>query len=170
MMEEKSPTADLAQIVAFKETKIAHRCVGNIVEVDPATKIVRVDFEGNPYKRPLQAMLGRPFMLEDLTKALDYVLDVRLDFEDRNAAKPIITDIYYSIMNDHRPEEAFVDRDIVIKGRRIILEGNDKIVIKSGGAVTVYDAKSDGCVTKAKNVSSTATQTNRIRGGNINLN
>jgi len=143
---------------------MAYDCVGTITKIEQDT--VYVDFKGNSFGTPLAAKLGSPFTLSDLKKALDHVLDVKLKFEDNDMEKPVITDIFYSIIRDELP----VLQDMHIKGRQVILEGETMVVIKCGNVSTTFSAKDGRLVSEAVDIRSEAVYTNEIKGASIQLN
>ena len=150
---------------------VSGNCVGRISHIDPDTRVVYVDYSGNPSGGLLPAKLGRPFTLKDLEKAIDYVLDVKLEFENNNPATPVITNVYYSILdNTSEDMEDKEPGDIHIKGKRIIIEGETEIVIKSGGVSTTYAAQDGKLVSKAVDIISEALHNNKVRGASIKLN
>ena len=147
---------------------VSGNCVGRISHIDPDTRVVYVDYSGNPSGGLLPAKLGRPFTLKDLEKAIDYVLDVKLEFENNNPATPVITNVYYSILDN--TSEDMEPGDIHIKGKRIIIEGETEIVIKSGDVSTTYAAQGGKLVSKAVDIISEALHNNKVRGASIKLN
>ena len=147
---------------------VSGNCVGRISHIDPDTRVVYVDYSGNPSGALLPAKLGRPFTLKDLEKAIDYVLDVKLEFENNNPATPVITNVYYSILDN--TSEDMEPGDIHIKGKRIIIEGETEIVIKSGDVSTTYAAQGGKLVSKAVDIISEALHNNKVRGASIKLN
>lgn len=143
--------------------------VGWISDFDKQKNVVFVDFDGNPFGRPLQAKLGRPFHLKDLTTAQNRAQEVRLDFENQNLALPIISDIYYSIFDGTLSNQS-EELDIHLQGKRVVIEASQEVVIKSGSATTRYMAKGGKIKEQATYISSNAMVSNKIKGGNISLN
>lgn len=145
---------------------VEYDCVGKLSHIDKETKAVYVDFKGNLSGSPILAKLGRPFTLIDLEKAISHVLDIKLEFEDHDIEKPVITDVFYSILENKKQEL----QDIHIKGKRIIIDGETEVVIKSGDVSTTYSAQNGRLVAKATDINSEALNKNEIRGASIKLN
>jgi hypothetical protein len=139
--------------------------IGRIVRVENGE--VLVDFDGNPEGRPLPARLSRPFMMSDIETAVENVLDVRLEFIDGRPDRPVVADIYYSILDSGKKT---APKDIHVVARKIVLEGTEEVVIKSGNAQTTYSALGGRLVEEATQIKSSAVVTNKIQGGSINLN
>ena len=165
--EQKSNTP--ISIEELLNSNIAYNCVGNISHINKNAGTVYVDFKGNPSAMPVQAKLGRPFTLNDLEKALDHVLDIKLEFEDSDIEKPIITDVFYSIL-DNKKKNTQTLKDIHLIGKRIIIEGETEVIIKSGNVSTTYSAKDGKLVSEAVDIKSKALHKNEIQGASIKLN
>lgn len=146
--------------------------LGWIVSVDSDGKVL-VNFEENPFQSAIQAKLSRPFMRDDLTHASQQALEVKLEFENGDPRFPIIRDIFYSILNKTNKKQEQPDnknREIHLKGKRIVIEGETEIVIKSGKASTTWLAKEGKLVERAERVRSTAKINQRIEGGTVSIN
>ncbi len=148
---------------------VIYDCVGKISHIDEDTKAVYVDFKGNPAGSPVAAKLARPFTLNDLEKAINHVLDIKLEFENHDVGKPVITDVFYSIIKNANQKQQKL-QDIHIRGKRIIIDGETEIVIKSGEVSTTYSAQTGKLVAKAVDMKSEALHKNEIRGAAIKLN
>jgi len=150
---------------------VSGNCVGHIVGMERKNNAVFVDYEGNPSQRPVAAKLGRPFMLKDLQKAINQSLDVRLDFENHDPGRPVVTNIYYSIFDSNdENEKDLSSKDIHIRGKRVVIEAETEIVIRSGEASTTYTAKNGRLVSEGVEVVSEALHANKIKGASIALN
>jgi hypothetical protein len=163
-MEESKIVYDVC-LLRNETESIGSPRLGRIVKV--VMDDVYVDFSENPYGGPLPAKLGRPFMLSDIKNAIENILDVRLEFTDGRPDKPVVTDIYYSIL-DREKQRPVTDMHIV--ARKIVLEGTEEVVIKSGNASTTYSSRGGRLVEEATQIKSSAVVTNKIQGGSINLN
>lgn len=168
--QKQREIGDKEQQKGVKEQQSGKIYVGWIVLVDPKMDQVWVDFQGNPTGKPLLAKLGRPFYLDDLKRAQEQVQDVRLEFVGNEVRIPVIQDIYYSILKRAEQEDNVPQKDLYLKGRRIVLEGTEQIILKSGETVTIYDGKSGQISAKARTMVSTASLKNRIRAGHLSLN
>lgn len=150
---------------------VSGNCVGSIVGIDPKNNAVFVDYDGNPLQKPVAAKLGRPFMLKDIQRAIDHPLDVRLDFENHDPGRPVVTNIYYSILDSNDgAEKDLSSKDLHIRGKRVVIEADTEIVIRSGDASTTYTAKNGRLVSEGVEIVSEALHANKIKGASIALN
>ncbi|WP_300667624.1 DUF6484 domain-containing protein [Desulfoluna sp.] len=150
---------------------VSGNCVGHIVGMEREDNAVFVDYEGNPSKKPVIAKLGRPFMLKDLQNAIARSLDVRLDFENHDPGRPVVTNIYYSILDSNdEAEKDLSTKEIRVHGKRIVIEAETEIVIRSGEASTTYTAKNGRLVSEGVEILSEALHANKIKGASIALN
>ncbi len=62
------------------------------------------------------------------------------------------------------------DQIVRIKAKEIILEGEKRVVIKSGDSKTIYQAEGGELIEEANQIESSARITNRIKGGSIAIN
>ena len=69
MMKKQTLTTE---IIAQEQAEVS-ACFsrfGKIININSETATVRVDFEGNPFRKPLTARLGRLFKREELQMAI----------------------------------------------------------------------------------------------------
>lgn len=153
------------QLLKNDVKKITSSRIGKIVKITNGN--VFVNYDENPFTEPLNAKLGRPFMLSDIEIALENIQDIRLEFIDNSPDKPVITDIYYSVLEKEKKKGL---QDLHIIGRKIILEGSEEIVIKSGNAKTTYRARDGKLIEEATQIKSSAVVTNKVQGGSVSIN
>ena len=134
---------------------------GWITEIVVESNQVRVDFENNPLKKPLPALLGIPLSLEELEQTRERIKAAKIEFFNGDPNKPILKEIYYT---------GSADESIHLKAKTLILEGTQKVVIKSGDVQKIFDGKYGELKEKADNITSSAKECNKIRGGSVTLN
>ncbi len=142
--------------------------LGQITHFDEDLNQVWVDFDENLYGCPLVAKLGRPFQLEDLKRALDSVQYILIEFEANNMEKPVIMDIFYSVLDKKidQPEE----KELMIKGKKLTFKASEGIYLECGDTKITLECDRRGISMRGENVTSTAANRNRIRGGHVSLN
>lgn len=170
MTEQSRHKVELSEMIEFDEFQITEARFGWITSIDQEKEVIMVDYEGNPFNQPIPAKPGRPFLLQDLKKALKRVQSIRIDFEANRASSPVISDIYYSVFDQEQTLEETQKKEIHIQAQRIILEGAQEVLIKSGSVSTRYTAKTGKLKEQAEYVSSNARISNKIKGGSVSLN
>ncbi|MGF1742217.1 hypothetical protein L4C34_14245 [Vibrio profundum] len=141
---------------------ILHARLGKIIAINPSLDSVRVDFEGNPYSTPVSAKVGRNFRLSELEMAIDGGFTCRVEFLNGDVSLPIVTDIFFSILEDDKP--------VSIRAKKLLIEADQELVLKSGATETVYRARGAKVTTRAKYVTSQAEKSNKIQGATIAIN
>ncbi len=134
---------------------------GKIVGIGESNS-VRVDFDGNPFGQPISARLGRQFQRAELQAALDNQFHCRIEFIGGDVSLPLVTDVLFSIL-DERDE-------LVIKAKRVVIEGEQELVVRSGDSETRYSGRDNRVSTKAKYVTSQAEKANKLQGGTVAIN
>ncbi|WP_255956671.1 hypothetical protein [Vibrio campbellii] len=135
--------------------------IGRITELNQDTARVKVEFEHNPLNQPVWAMLGRAFSYDAIHMAIDNKLDCRIEFISDDLELPTVVDIYMSLLG--------VD-ELVIKAKRVVLDGEDEVVIRSGSAQSKYSGCDSRVSTSADHINSTAERMQKIQGSKISLN
>lgn len=135
--------------------------IGWVVEIHPDNSRVKVDFEDNPYGQPIWAALGRAFATTDIYMAIDNGLDCRIDFVSNDLSTPILINIYTSLLEQ---------KEIVIKAKRISIEGEQDVVLRSGYAQTHLNGVDGRITSKATNITSQADNLHKIQAKKIALN
>lgn len=159
-----SQTQELERIEPFR--------LGTLVRIEPEHNRIWVDYTDNPFNRPVLAKLGTPWVTgEDLIQFQDKVDSIKLEFEGGHPSKPIIRDLLFSVTEMKRSKTDFLkDRVLAIEADEIVLTGKKRVSIICGDTKTIFDARSSEITQHAKQISSTATTSNRIRGSSILLN
>ena len=93
---------------------------------------------------------------------------IMVEFENDDLSSPIIRDIFYSVLDEKSNQDS--KEDVVIRAKNLKLEATDKISIQCGNTKIDLNSTSRGLELKGENVTSTANNRNRIRGGHISLN
>jgi hypothetical protein len=153
--------------------KIAGARIGHILSVDSQNSPI-VDFEGNLFG-PIVARLAAPSMVSLRALAAQQT-SVVLVFENADPSRPIIIGVLQSNCSDKTKDStngAIVfegdSYDIVVNGRRLRIEGREAITIQCGkGSLTICE---DGKIfIRGTNITSRASQVNKIKGGAVRIN
>lgn len=144
------------------EIKACFSRFGTIVSINELTASVRVDFEGNPFKKPLTARLGRGFRRPELQMAIDNKLSCRIEFLNNDLGLPIVTDIFFLMLDD--------SDEFILRARRMVIETDQELIVKSGETETRYHGRDGRITTRAKYVTSKAEKAQKIQGGTIAIN
>lgn len=135
---------------------------GTIVALTEMNDSVKVDFDGNPFQSPISARLGRGFTRAEIELAINSKLQCRIDFVNNDLCLPIVTDIFFSLLDD--------SDQLVIRAKKLVLEADQEIIIKSGDTQTRYSGRDGRVTTKGKYVTSQAERAQKIQGGTIAIN
>ena len=135
--------------------------MGWVYEIHPDNRHVKVDFEGNPLGQPVWAVLGRLFTKADLQLAIDHRLDCRIEFVAGDIHTPILTNIYSSLL-----DEAL----IVLRAKKMVIQGDESVVLRSGETQMSMTAKSGTVKTTAQNINASADKLQKIQATKIRLN
>lgn len=135
--------------------------IGWVCEIHPEGNRLKLDFEDNPYGQPIWGAIGRSFSRAEIHAAIDNQLDCRIDFLAGDIDLPILRDIYFSLLSD---------QEITLKAKRVVLEGDESVLIQSGKAQTLHQARSGRVTTSAEQISNSAEKMVKIQGQRINLN
>ncbi|MGR5286352.1 hypothetical protein ACP3V5_13610 [Vibrio maritimus] len=135
---------------------------GAIVALTETNDSVKVDFDGNPFQSPISARLGRAFTRSEIELAINSKLQCRIDFVNNDLSLPIVTDILFSMLDD--------SDQLVIRAKKLVLEADQELIIKSGDTQTRYSGRDGRVTTKGKYVTSQAERAQKIQGGTIAIN
>ncbi|MFG6246976.1 hypothetical protein, partial [Vibrio diabolicus] len=127
MMEKQPLTTEVTSDQQAESTACFSR-FGIIVAINESTGSVRVDFDGNPFKQPLTARLGRGFRRSELRLAIDNRLSCRIEFLNDDLSLPLVTDIFFSILDD--------SDEFVLRAKKMVIETEQELVVKSGETET----------------------------------
>ncbi len=145
---------------------------GTFVGVAPNGR-PQVDFPGNPGD-PVEARV-LVTQTGDLPTPDDGPIGVLLTFDRGDVHCPIIIGVVRDTFAERESPgveeetEASGPRDVLLDGKRMVLEANEEIVLRCGkSSITL---RRDGkVVIKGIQVVSRAAQTNKIKGGSVSIN
>ncbi|MBW3698165.1 hypothetical protein EK599_21045 [Vibrio sp. T187] len=135
---------------------------GRIISINESGNSVRIDFDGNPFSQPISARLGRGFRRSELELAIDSQLNCRIEFLNQDISLPIVTDIFFSLMDD--------SDELVLRAKKLVIETEQELIVRSGETETRYSGRDGRVTTKAKYVTSQAEKAHKIQGGTIAIN
>ena len=135
--------------------------MGWVYEIHPDNRHVKVDFEGNPLGQSVWAVLGRLFTKADLQLAIDHRLDCRIEFVAGDIHTPMLTNIYSSLLDEEL---------IVLRAKKIIIDGEESVELGADGAKTSMTAKSGTVKTTAQNINTSADKLQKIQATKVRLN
>ena len=138
-----------------------HSRIGWISEIHPDGHRLKIDYEGNPLTQPIWGSIGRAFTRSQINAAIDNQLDCRIEFFTGDPSLPILTDIYFSLINHDT---------LILKANQVVLEATQEVVIRSGEATTRHKASDGSIQTNATYISSSADKLHKFQGKKINLN
>ncbi|MDK9784298.1 hypothetical protein KIT90_23210 [Vibrio sp. B172a] len=161
-MMEKQPLITETITNQQAETPACFSRFGTIVAINESTGSVRVDFDGNPFNQPLTARLGRGFRRSELQMAIDNRLSCRIEFLNDDLSLPLVTDIFFSILDD--------SDEFVLRAKKMVIETEQELIVRSGETETRYSGRDGRITTKAKYVTSQAEKAQKIQGGTIAIN
>jgi hypothetical protein len=125
-----------------------------------------VDYPGNP-RGPMPARIVTTVCAQDCVPGTSVVL-----LFDGNLARPVITGVVSERIAPSRHEASALNRrgqDVVVDGRRVVLEGHEEIVLRCGrGSITL--TANGRVVLKGTELVSRSSGTNKIRGATVNIN
>lgn len=123
---------------------------------------IYVEYDGLPEGSSVIAKIGRLFRHSELDLAIKNKLMCRIEFLNNDMSLPILTNIFFSVLDDDNP--------IVLKGKSIIIEAEHEVIIKSGKTQTKYSGRDGRVTTQAKHITSQAEKANKIQGSTISVN
>jgi hypothetical protein len=165
---------------AVEERILAHR-VGRIAGVDTLRGALLVDFPGNA-RGPIAA---RTTVAIEAAAALDAAVrrqEALLAFEDGDPARPIVVGLVQPplptmidlVLAEGEPApvpraEGAAPVEAVLDGKRVVLEGEDEVVLRCGEA-SITLRRNGKVVIRGAYVETHAAGTNRIKGGSVRIN
>ncbi|NRB69263.1 MAG: hypothetical protein HRU48_18160 [Vibrio sp.] len=135
--------------------------LARILEADSEHHKVKVAFGNSATEEPTWASIGRGFTKTEIHMAIDNQLTCKIEFVGDDLAKPILTDIYFSLLSEET---------LIIKADKITLEGTESLTLKSQQASTQYDARSGRITSKADYIASRAEKLQTLQAQKIDLN
>lgn len=152
--------------------------IGTVVAIDNQGQSL-VDYHANPLKAPLIAVTTLAINKQHIGR------QVALLFANGNPQQPVIMGMIHSPLQEMletfevSPAQAELPRgeqdsspaheDIIIDGKRIVLEGKEEIVLKCGEA-SITLTKAGKILIRGKYLLNRSTGVNRIMGGSVQVN
>ena len=170
---EKSKTTLNTILSQVKELeRIDHFRLGTIVKLDAENNRIWVDYDGNPLEKPVLAALGTPWVnREELTRFINKIDSVKLDFMEGNPARPVIRDLFFSIKELNSSNSDLLEEDtLTVKASEIVFEATRQITIRCGNTQTIFKAEKSEIIQEADDIKSNGRKNNKIKGGSILLN
>lgn len=148
---------------------------GNLVGVD-ASNTLLVDYPGN-IAGPLPARLAVAVDAKTLQSAVAQRQKVVLLFENGDPRLPFIMGLIQEptatplldALLENPPVQSRPSMEARVDGRRVVIEGQDEIVLKCGEA-SITLRRNGKVIVKGTNLESKATGTHRIKGGSVEIN
>lgn len=163
---------DSIESLLLPKTRVTSPVVGWICGYEPERGIL-VDFPGNVTPgQPIPARAAVELSPQLFAQSSAQREQVVLVFEDEDSRLPIILGLVRSTagaLPSPKPAAAAPAVDAFLDGKRVVLRGQEEIVLRCGKASLTL--RRDGTVLlKGVQVVSQATDTNRIRGGSVQIN
>jgi len=152
--------------------------IGSIVDIDSQGQ-VRVDYHTNPKKQPLIAVSTMGINRKHIGR------QAALLFADGDPARPVIMGLIHSPLDEMletyeltpvletrmetMPRSNVTMDNVTINGKRIVLEGEEEIVLKCGDA-SITLTKAGKILIRGKYLLNRSTGVNRIMGGSVQVN
>ncbi|WIG94366.1 DUF6484 domain-containing protein [Myxococcus sp. SDU36] len=149
---------------------------GNLVGVD-ASGAVLVDFPGNT-SGPVAARLAVVVDLKALQAAVAQRQKVVLLFENGDPRLPFVmgliqepsaTPLLDALLESPPPEAAPRPTEAHVDGKRVVIEGQDEVVLKCGEA-SITLRRNGKVIVKGTSLESRASGPHRIKGGTVEIN
>ncbi len=168
---------DVAKLPLSSDARLANDLLtketirfGEITRVDREKGIIWVTCTGDS-QNEIPARMGSPYLtLEDILMSFHRIGLAVIDFETVDK-QPVIRDIYFSLNESKKTQKTELPgKKIHIAADEIILEGKQKVTIKSGDTQTEFHAENGKITQKANKIRSVAKQENKIQGGAVRIN
>lgn len=170
----KKKTVELYKIIDItaEPENIKGFRMGRIVKLDKESDRIWVDYDGNPFQKPLQAELATAlYGFEQLEAILCKTHTVQIGFIQGDPALPVIREIYFSASQiDLAKNRLKEDKVLTLEADEIVLKGKTRVVIQSGEASTTYRAEGAEIVQDADLVYSAGNLSHQIKGGKVSIN
>lgn len=164
----KEQSVDLLEIDFSRPVKVTGNRVGTLVGWTDEGPLV--DHASNPHG-PIGARTIVPLDAEAAARAIERKQEVLLVFEAERSDRPIIVGLLQRPGNPAAAKGACTDapREAFVDGRRIVLEGQDEIVLRCGEA-SITLRRNGRIVVRGAYVETRAKGVNRIKGGSVQIN
>jgi hypothetical protein len=152
--------------------------LGTVMDIDSHGQCL-VDYHANPHKTPLVAVTTQAISKKHIGR------QVALLFANGDPQQPVIMGLIHSPLQemletfevtpthneiplDEQQNNPVVD-DVTIDGKRIVLEGQEEIVLRCGEA-SITLTKAGKILIRGKYLLNRSTGVNRIMGGSVQVN
>ena len=152
-------TSDLLQA----ETPACIPRFGQVVSLHPTlSDRLYVQFDGLDKGTSVLATIGRQFRKSELELAINSQLQCRIEFIGGDIALPMLTDIFFSLLEDDQP--------MVLRAKSLVIETEEQLILQSGETKTKYSGRDGRVTTSAKYITSQAEKAQKIQGSTIAIN
>ena len=136
---------------------------GKVVSLHPSLgDRLYVEFDGLAQGSSVLAKIGRQFRKSELELAIESELTCRIEFLNGDITLPMLTDIFFSLLDDDKP--------LVLRAKSLVIETEDELILKSGETQTKYSGRDGRVTTNAKYITSQAEKAQKIQGSTIAIN
>ncbi|NOK04139.1 MULTISPECIES: DUF6484 domain-containing protein [Myxococcus] len=174
-MSESPDSKSLASGAQSQEPILGSRA-GHLVGFD-ASGAVLVDFPGNtsgPVVARLAVVVEPKALQASVAQRQKAVLlfengDPRLPFVMGLIQEPSATPLLDALLESPPPEAALRPTEARVDGKRVVIEGQDEVVLKCGEA-SITLRRNGKVIVKGTYLESRASGTHRIKGGTVEIN
>jgi hypothetical protein len=136
---------------------------GKVISLHPTLgDRLYVEFDGLALGTSVLAKIGRQFRKSELETAIENGLTCRIEFLNSDLSLPVLTDIFFSLLDDDQP--------MILRAKSLIIETEDELILKSGETKTRYSGRDGRVTTNAKYITSQAEKAQKIQGSTIAIN
>lgn len=160
------------RISEMHDTSIPAMQTGKIVQVNNIGQIF-VDFPNNT-RGPLVARITNSVRSELFTNGKASGCEVLLAFENNDPLTPIIVGTMYSLIDEIAENSDIVleeerPQDVILDGKRVVLNAEDEIVLKCGKS-SITLTKAGKVIIRGDYVLSRSSGQNQIKGASVSIN
>jgi hypothetical protein len=146
--------------------------VGKIVKIDEQGQVF-VDFPDNA-NGAISARFTGSLKLQKLRDAASAGREVLLVFENNDPKLPIIIDTMHSLFDEVSESsgiafEAEKPEDVLIDGKRVVLDAKEEIVLRCGKA-SITLTRAGKIIIRGTYLLNRSSGVNRIKGGSVQIN
>lgn len=168
MRSARAPkTSNVIPLRASRSVGVRRRpAIGRIVGSTKGRFLV--DYPGNPHGAlPARTVLSPTVLTRACKRATRP--EVILAFEDERADRPVILGLLHSERSGSETPEVHDRPEAIVDGKRIVLEGEDEIVLKCGKAVLMM-RRNGRIVVRGTYIETESEGVNRVTGGTVEIN
>lgn len=157
---------EVTEIINEKSQAESSACVprfGKVISLHPSmSDRVYVEFDGLAEGSSVLAKIGRLFRKSELELAIESGLTCRIEFLNGDITLPILSDIFFSLLDDEQP--------VILRAKSLTIEAESELIVKSGATQTKYSGRDGRVTTHAKYITSQAEKAQKIQGSTIAVN